>query len=144
MHSDTVEILPFKWISFLNRQARQLIEQTIQRNASPVRSADCGPGVDMPHLMSLKEEESSAYMMQQSGRQSVNAMDPVLGDFQYTVTVGEESIKITGKNLALVQAAKLALDDHFAALAGDRNVSSSSRLVNSGVHWIHWVLTSFV
>lgn len=90
----------------------------------------------MHHLMSHSKEEESSYIMQQSGRPSVNAMDPVLGDFQYTVTVGEESIKITGKNLGLVQAAKLALDDHFAALASDRqrNVSSSSRLVHSRVY----------
>ena len=97
-------------ISFpYHRQARQLIEKTIQRNASPVLELESSRRSDMA---SQKEDDAAVYPspVQQSGRQSLN-MDSILDEYQYTVTVADQSIKITGKSLALVQVISLS---HFS------------------------------
>lgn len=44
---------------------------------------------------------------------SFSTNDASLGEYKYTVTVGNQSIKITGTNLDLVRTAKLVLDEHF-------------------------------
>ncbi|XP_032798195.2 eukaryotic translation initiation factor 4E-binding protein Mextli isoform X2 [Daphnia magna] len=103
-------------------RARQLIEQTIQRNASPVPQLD--PIACTQSSSSNQEYVSSRDTLKQS------LMDTALEDYQHSVVVGEHCIKITGQSLDLVQTAKLVLDEYFAGLAGkrQRNFSACSSM----------------
>ncbi|KAK4001901.1 hypothetical protein OUZ56_003768 [Daphnia magna] len=103
-------------------RARQLIEQTIQRNASPVPQLD--PIACTQSSSSNQECVSSRDTLKQS------LMDTALEDYQHSVVVGEHCIKITGQSLDLVQTAKLVLDEYFAGLAGkrQRNFSACSSM----------------
>ena len=72
-----------------------LIEQTIQRNASPVREID------------TTVTTQSAGANQEPGtrepRKQSLLLESALEDYQHTVVVGQQSIKITGQSLDLVQ-----------------------------------------
>lgn len=134
--------------------AKQLIEDTIRRNASPVRS-DAPQGGSCSSLASSTSDEavpranrnsmtvSGGQLMnsfnnvpnqattfiggigsvnktqRNSGRQallhSLSTNDASLGEYKYTVGVGNHSIKITGDRFELVQMAKLVLDDYFSS-----------------------------
>lgn len=84
-----------------------MIEQTIQRNASPVRqqSTDSSTG-DHPSGCRLSDDSvmtstAKTTYQQQSARQSM--IEPLLFDYQYTVVVGQHSVRVVGQNLELVQ-----------------------------------------
>ncbi|KAJ6649778.1 Eukaryotic translation initiation factor 4E-binding protein Mextli, partial [Pseudolycoriella hygida] len=134
--------------------AKQLIEDTIRRNASPVRS-DAPQGGSCSSLASSASDEvlpranrnsmtvsggqllnnfngvpnqattfiggigSVSKTQRNSGRQqllhSLSTNDASLGEYKYTVGVGNHSIKITGDRFELVQMAKLVLDDYFSS-----------------------------
>jgi len=81
--------------------AKSLIEDTIQRNASPEPVE-----VTTAISPSITEANNNNWMMQNKAS---------LGTFSYTVEVGNENIKILGGNPDMVRAAKIALDEHFAA-----------------------------
>jgi len=94
-----------------------LIEQTILRNASPVRSE--------PSSKQIPNENNENESEQTEIKNSF--VDPSLDEYQYTVTVGDQTIKIIGQNLKFVQKAKLILDEHLGDTSlRNRSVSSCS------------------
>lgn len=78
--------------------AKSLIEDTIQRNASP-------EPVEVTASVTEANNNNNNWMMQ--GKAG-------LGTFSYTIEVGGENIKVLGGNAEVVRAAKIALDEHFA------------------------------
>lgn len=105
--------------------AKDLIKDTIQRNASPVRLEQGGGekgamGGSSSSLNSSASDESNRLQQhqQQNSRarsllHSFSTNDASIGEYKYTVTVGNQSLKITGCNLDLVRIAKLVLDEYF-------------------------------
>ncbi|CAH0748785.1 unnamed protein product [Diatraea saccharalis] len=101
--------------------AKHLIGDTIRRNASPVRleggneaalgasraSLDSNGSDDAPRPREKSPHNSRALL------HSFSTNDAALGEYKYTVTFGQHSIKITGNNLDLVKTAKLVLDEYF-------------------------------
>ncbi|KAJ0182014.1 hypothetical protein K1T71_002736 [Dendrolimus kikuchii] len=103
--------------------AKHLIGDTIRRNASPVRlesgldgvgprgsraSLDSNGSDDAP-----RPREKSPHANSRALLHSFSTNDAALGEYKYTVTFGQHSIKITGNNLELVKTAKLVLDEYF-------------------------------
>ncbi|XP_014471594.1 PREDICTED: uncharacterized protein LOC106742821 isoform X1 [Dinoponera quadriceps] len=105
--------------------AKDLIKDTIQRNASPVRLEQSGGekgamGGSSSSLNSSASDESNRLQHNQHNSRlrssllhSFSTNDASIGEYKYTVTVGNQSLKITGCNLDLVRTAKLVLDEHF-------------------------------
>ncbi|XP_075212443.1 eukaryotic translation initiation factor mextil isoform X3 [Lycorma delicatula] len=101
--------------------ARQLMEDTIRRNASPVREM-CERermGGSSSSLNSSASDESnrlpfSGWRGTRTLLHSLSTPDASIGEYKYSVTVGNDTIKITGTNHDLVRTAKLVLDEHFA------------------------------
>ena len=94
--------------------AKDLIKDTIQRNASPVRldqggGEKGGIGGSSSSLNSSASDESNR-LQQQSSRSrlahSFSTNDASIGEYKYTVTVGNQSLKITGCDLDLVKVRK--------------------------------------
>jgi len=77
------------------RKARQLIEQTIQRNASPVPQLES--------IISAQATSNNQDLTSCHESRKLSLMDSVLEDYQHSVVVGDQFIKITGQNLELVQ-----------------------------------------
>ncbi|XP_026275251.1 eukaryotic translation initiation factor 4E-binding protein Mextli isoform X2 [Frankliniella occidentalis] len=106
--------------------ARQLMEDTIRRNASPVRPEQ--PEGLREHRETLggsssslnsSASDDSARISQGGVRRSTllhsfSTNDASLGEYKYTVAVGGCVLKITGSNHDIVRAAKLVLDEYFA------------------------------
>ncbi|XP_049880938.1 eukaryotic translation initiation factor 4E-binding protein Mextli isoform X3 [Pectinophora gossypiella] len=102
--------------------AKHLIGDTIRRNASPVRlegsldaqlcdsraSLDSAGSDEAP-----RPREKSPHNNSRALLHSFSTNDAALGEYKYTVTFGQHSIKITGNNLDLVKTAKLVLDEYF-------------------------------
>ncbi|KAJ8726522.1 hypothetical protein PYW07_001220 [Mythimna separata] len=101
--------------------AKHLIGDTIRRNASPVRLDDALEGALAGSRASLDSAGSDdAPRAQEKSPHNARALlhsfstnDAALGEYKYTVTFGQHSIKITGHNLDLVKTAKLVLDEYF-------------------------------
>ncbi|XP_039764803.1 eukaryotic translation initiation factor 4E-binding protein Mextli isoform X4 [Pararge aegeria] len=101
--------------------AKHLIGDTIRRNASPVRlegALEGGAlGASRASLDSTgsdeRPREKSPHNNSRALLHSFSTNDAALGEYKYTVTFGEHSIKITGNNLDLVKTAKLVLDEYF-------------------------------
>uniref|UniRef100_A0A1B6CC99 K Homology domain-containing protein n=1 Tax=Clastoptera arizonana TaxID=38151 RepID=A0A1B6CC99_9HEMI len=99
--------------------ARQLIKDTIVRNASPVREIveNERMGGSSSSLNSSASDESNR--LPQTGMRpktllhSFSTNDANINEYKYTVTVGNNTLKITGDNLELVRSAKLILDEHL-------------------------------
>lgn len=118
--------------------AKLLIEDTIKRNASPIREASqegscsslassddqqqgaqrargAGNAVSQPQMIQM----SMGNKLQRSSSQhnnlyhSLSSNDTSFGEYKYTVNVGNHCLKITGDSLELVKVAKLVLDDFF-------------------------------
>ncbi|CAD6242196.1 GSCOCG00009444001-RA-CDS [Cotesia congregata] len=118
--------------------AKDLIKETIQRNASPVRmgparAADSsGIGGSSSSLNSSASDESNrlSQQFQQPSQirstllHSLSTNDASIGDYKHTVNVGNHSLKITGSNLNLVRTAKIILDEHFSKWSGDSGIES--------------------
>ncbi|XP_014229146.1 eukaryotic translation initiation factor 4E-binding protein Mextli isoform X2 [Trichogramma pretiosum] len=99
--------------------AKDLIKETIQRNASPVRMDQASQeksaiGGSSSSLNSSASDESNRFQQKRSLLHSLSTNDASIGEYKYTVTVGPHSLKITGTNLDLVRAAKLVLDEYFS------------------------------
>ncbi|XP_049815441.1 uncharacterized protein LOC126262706 isoform X1 [Schistocerca nitens] len=98
--------------------AKHLIEDTIRRNASPVRLEHEKErvGDSSSSLNSSASDESNRLSTLGGGRSkllhSFSTSDATL-EYKYTVTVDDHTIKITGANLDLVLTAKLILDEFF-------------------------------
>ncbi|XP_050720530.1 eukaryotic translation initiation factor 4E-binding protein Mextli-like isoform X2 [Eriocheir sinensis] len=119
-------------------QAKQLIEETIRRNASPVRSDERGGGGGGSIFTSLGGSSSSISShtsdetLQGSKRNTLvhshSVGEEPLGEYRYTVTRGSDALRITGANLHLVRTAKLVLDEFFS---GERNLNNIASLLNT-------------
>ncbi|XP_011877800.1 PREDICTED: uncharacterized protein LOC105567499 isoform X1 [Vollenhovia emeryi] len=122
--------------------AKDLIKDTIQRNASPVR-LEQSPGGEKgamggssSSLNSSASDESNRlqqnqqhnFRLRSSLLHSLSTNDASIGEYKYTVTVGNQSLKITGCNLDLVRTAKLVLDEHF--LGDSENFTSGIEYFN--------------
>ncbi|XP_015440542.1 PREDICTED: uncharacterized protein LOC107195250 isoform X2 [Dufourea novaeangliae] len=118
--------------------AKDLIKDTIQRNASPVRLEQSGGdksamGGSSSSLNSSASDESNRLQHQQQNSRvhtllhSFSTNDASIGEYKYTVTVGNQSLKITGCNLDLVRTAKLVLDEYFL---GDSDFTSGIEYFN--------------
>ncbi|GLG96582.1 Uncharacterized protein GBIM_03523 [Gryllus bimaculatus] len=100
--------------------AKQLMEDTIRRNASPVRLEQAEKervGGSSSSLNSSASDDSNRLaqgMNRTKLLHSFSTNDASLGEYKYTVTVGNHSLKITGTNLDLVRTAKLVLDEYFS------------------------------
>ncbi|XP_063993017.1 eukaryotic translation initiation factor 4E-binding protein Mextli isoform X1 [Diachasmimorpha longicaudata] len=112
--------------------AKDLIKDTIQRNASPVRLEHVGVdksgiGGSSSSLNSSASDESNRLHQQQqhttrlrsSLLHSLSTNDASIGEYKYTITVGNQALKITGCNHDLVRTAKLVLDEHFSRWTGE-------------------------
>lgn len=119
--------------------AKDLIKDTIQRNASPVRLEQGGGekgamGGSSSSLNSSASDESNRLQHQQQNSRvrsllhSFSTNDASIGEYKYTVTVGNQSLKITGSNLDLVRTAKLVLDEYF--LGDSENFTSGIEYFN--------------
>ncbi|CAL7935907.1 unnamed protein product [Xylocopa violacea] len=120
--------------------AKDLIKDTIQRNASPVRleqgEGEKGAmGGSSSSLNSSASDESNRLQHQQQNSRlrssllhSFSTNDASIGEYKYTVTVGNQSLKITGCNLDLVRTAKLVLDEYF--LRDSENFTSGIEYFN--------------
>ncbi|XP_050551243.1 eukaryotic translation initiation factor 4E-binding protein Mextli isoform X5 [Spodoptera frugiperda] len=105
--------------------AKHLIGDTIRRNASPVRldgAMDALPGAALAGSRASLDSNGSddAPRAREKSPHNARALlhsystnDAALGEYKYTVTFGQHSIKITGLNLDLVKTAKLVLDEYF-------------------------------
>lgn len=97
--------------------AKDLIKDTIQRNASPVRLEQSSGGEkgamggSSSSLNSSASDESNRLQQSQQHNSrlrssllhSLSTNDASIGEYKYTVTVGNQSLKITGCNLDLVR-----------------------------------------
>lgn len=97
--------------------AKDLIKDTIQRNASPVRLEQQNSGGEKgamggssSSLNSSASDESNRLQhnsrLRSSLLHSFSTNDASIGEYKYTVTVGNQSLKITGCNLDLVRVIK--------------------------------------
>ncbi|XP_050306743.1 eukaryotic translation initiation factor 4E-binding protein Mextli isoform X2 [Anthonomus grandis grandis] len=101
--------------------AKQLIEDTIRRNASPVREGSTGVGGPLTgSSSSINSSASDDSALPSSARvsralmHSLSTPDANLGEYKYTVIANGHTIKITGDNLDLVRTSKLVLDEYFS------------------------------
>lgn len=78
------------------------MEDTIRRNTSPVR---CEGDLERPESSSSVNTDSDESMLPQRSAllHSFSTNDASIGEYKYTVTVGDDSIRITGTNLDLVR-----------------------------------------
>lgn len=95
----------------LSSHAKQLIEDTIRRNASPVREHSVAVGGQLltGSSSSINSSASDDSALPHSARasrallHSLSTNDASLGEYKYTVVTGGHTIKITGDNLDLVR-----------------------------------------
>jgi len=124
-------------------QAKHLIEETIRRNASPVRGEERGSifssvGGSSSSISSHTSDETLQVFTSSGSRRpgskrstlihSVSMTEENIGDYRYTVNKGSDAIRITGNNLQLVRTAKLVLDEFFN---GERNLNNIAILLGS-------------
>lgn len=116
-------MISFCFIFSYASYAKDLIKDTIQRNASPVRleqssSGEKGAmGGSSSSLNSSASDESNRLQhnsrLRSSLLHSFSTNDASIGEYKYTVTVGNQSLKITGCNLDLVRVIKIAINSEF-------------------------------
>ncbi|CAH1105685.1 unnamed protein product [Psylliodes chrysocephalus] len=102
--------------------AKQLIEDTIRRNASPIRDTtiSTGGGPLTGSSSSINSSASDDSALPSSARasralmHSLSTNDANLGEYKYTVIANGCTIRITGDNLDLVRTSKLVLDEYFS------------------------------
>lgn len=115
--------------------AKQLIEDTIRRNASPVRMDDTPSGVIAAGSCSSLTSSNSDETQIRASRNpvagfnsagnhktrgagnillhSLSTNDASLGEYKFTVNVGNRSIKITGDSIDLVRVSLFCLKFSF-------------------------------
>lgn len=109
--------------------AKQLIEDTIRRNASPIRDPNAGVGALAGSSSSIASSASDDSALPLGGGapgggghpsrtllHSLSTGDATVGEYKYSVNVGGHIIKITGHNLELVRTSKLVLDEFFSGV----------------------------
>lgn len=114
--------------------ARQLIEETIRRNASPSRPEEASVtgtgamGSNSSLNSSASDENSRPQRLSDTGRgsarrstsllvHSLSTNDASVGEYKYTVTVGNSALRITGPDLKLVRVStgyfQISLGENF-------------------------------
>ncbi|XP_053651041.1 eukaryotic translation initiation factor 4E-binding protein Mextli isoform X3 [Cherax quadricarinatus] len=127
-------------------QAKHLIEETIRRNASPVRGDERGSifttlGGSSSSISSHTSDETLQVLRKYLSLDEISLSskrntlvhsqsmgDDPLGEYRYTVTHGSDVLRITGNNLHLVRTAKLVLDEFFS---GERNLNNIALLLGT-------------
>ncbi|KYB27256.1 hypothetical protein TcasGA2_TC014442 [Tribolium castaneum] len=101
--------------------AKRLIEDTIRRNASPVREHDMAVGGPLTgSSSSINSSASDDSALPSSARasrallHSLSTNDANIGEYKYSVVTNGHTIKITGDNLDLVRTSKLVLEEYFS------------------------------
>ncbi|XP_045471103.1 eukaryotic translation initiation factor 4E-binding protein Mextli isoform X2 [Harmonia axyridis] len=101
--------------------ARQIMEDTIRRNASPVREHGMMAGGPLTgSSSSINSSASDDSALPSSARasralmHSLSVNDASIGEYKYSVVVGSHTIRIMGDNLDLVRTSKLVLDEYFS------------------------------
>lgn len=106
--------------------AKQLIEDTIRRNASPMREPNAGVGARAGSSSSINSSASDECAgagvggggPMNSGRatlmHSLSVGDASVTEFMYSLHVKQHTLKITGTSLDLVRMSKLVLDEFFS------------------------------
>jgi len=107
-------------------QAKQLIEDTIRRNASPVRDYNSSGSGSVFSASSLNGSSSSIATDDDATSLGNTKSDMTMSDYRYTVNHNSSSIRITGSSPTMVRTAKLVLDEYFN---GDRN---NSQILKNG------------
>jgi len=99
--------------------AKHLMEDTIRRNASPVREPQerSHMGGSSSSLNSSASDESNRHPHSGSRRStllhSYSTNDASLGEYKYTVTLGHDTVKILGSNYETVRNARLVLEEYY-------------------------------
>ncbi|CAG9814539.1 unnamed protein product [Phaedon cochleariae] len=107
--------------------AKQLIEETIRRNASPVRepsllSSSGGPLTGSSSSVNSSASDDNALPGGAGGSarasrallHSLSTNDAHIGEYKYTVIAKGCTVRITGDNLDMVRTSKLVLDEYFS------------------------------
>lgn len=84
------------------QKAKQLIEGTIRRNASPIRSNENTP------------DDSGGVRGVGTLMHSLSMNDASISEYHYTITVGKDVLKLSGARLDLTRTARLVLEEYFA------------------------------
>ncbi|XP_031343484.1 eukaryotic translation initiation factor 4E-binding protein Mextli isoform X2 [Photinus pyralis] len=97
--------------------AKHLIEDTIRRNASPVREPGGPPLTGSSSSINSSTSEDSA--LPHSARASRTLMHSLSAtesfeEYKFTVVVGDRIIKISGDDINLVGMSKILLDEYFS------------------------------
>ncbi|KAK8769500.1 hypothetical protein V5799_014034 [Amblyomma americanum] len=90
-------------------RAKELIEDTIRRNASPVR--EMGDETSN-YNMGTKESCQKPSLVH-----SYSMGDASMGEYTSTITVGRDVLRISGAKAVLIKTAKLVLDKYFSGQA---------------------------
>nr|XP_054917658.1 uncharacterized protein LOC126546314 isoform X7 [Dermacentor andersoni] len=88
-------------------RAKELIEDTIRRNASPVR--EMGDEASNNYGVGAKESCQKPSLVH-----SYSMGDASVGEYTTTITVGRETIRISGHKAVLVKSAKLFLEKYLS------------------------------
>ena len=75
--------------------------ETIERNASPVRSIESNDDVNI--ALGSTEAGDQLKIARMKNQRSQSLMDAALSEFRYSVHVGDQIINISGLNLDLVR-----------------------------------------
>ncbi|KAK5645749.1 hypothetical protein RI129_004213 [Pyrocoelia pectoralis] len=98
--------------------AKQLIEDTIRRNASPIREPGGPPLTGSSSSINSSTSEDSA--LTNSARasrtllHSLSANDANFEEYKFTVVVRDHTITISGDSIDLVRTSKILLDEYFS------------------------------
>uniref|UniRef100_G3MQ90 K Homology domain-containing protein n=1 Tax=Amblyomma maculatum TaxID=34609 RepID=G3MQ90_AMBMU len=87
-------------------RAKELIEDTIRRNASPVREMG---DETTNYNMGTKESSQKPSLVH-----SYSMGDASVGEYTTTITVGREVLRLSGPKAVLIRTAKLALEKYFS------------------------------
>lgn len=116
--------------------AKHLMEDTIRRNASPIREPAERErmGGSSSSLNSSASDESNR--LPQTGVRrstllhSFSTNDANIGEYKYTVTLDNETLKITGSNHELVRNAKLILEEYYPEWVKRNNINTGDCLTH--------------
>ncbi|XP_029834459.2 eukaryotic translation initiation factor 4E-binding protein Mextli isoform X1 [Ixodes scapularis] len=92
-------------------RAKDLIEDTIRRNASPIR--DVGDEGSPNYGMVVAKENQTSSGPKPSLVHSYSMGDASMGEYTRDVSVGRDTIRINGHKEILVKTAKLVLEKYF-------------------------------
>lgn len=95
----------------IGNMMQQPVQQTVNIGQSPLYMPSQSVGV----VTSKFRNTFGGSGIGSGPQHSYSTDDASLGEYKYTVNVGQRSIKITGDNFELIRTAKLVLDDYFSS-----------------------------